>query len=379
MERRQRVKAYINRHFGVDADIRAPFEVITQLRSEGIDAVPSIIPRLLLGEEKDGAKRSVLSVNGHEVLPLSGMSDRVTVLCNEPGEYVTYHSDQNGLHNPPGVWESGRVDIVAIGDSFTQGYCVPSDKNFVALIRKDHPATLNLGMAGEGPLQMLGAFEEYAARFNPKVVLWFYFEGNDLIDLQDERKSPLLMQYLNEGFKQDLLGRKADVDRGIAGYIERETVAEEKKRAAIKPDGRFDKWVYIAKLSSLRERLGLVYGSDAEQAQVLAEVTGEAVDLFRRVMTLAKERVSAHGGRLYFVYLPEWTRYKGNLGSAEKQREPVLQIVNDLGIPVIDVHPLFQSHKDPMSLFPFSAPGHYTEEGHRLVAEQVLKALASSK
>ena len=32
-----------------------------------------------------------------------------------------------------------------------------------------------------------------------------------------------------------------------------------------------------------------------------------------------------------------------------------------------------------MSLFPFHAPGHYNEEGHRLVAEEMLNALASGK
>src|SRR5215510_13425661 len=54
--------------------------------------------------------------------------------------------------NPRGLWAQGSVKIVALGDSFTHGYCVPDDKNFIALVRRVHPGTLNLGMAGDGPL-----------------------------------------------------------------------------------------------------------------------------------------------------------------------------------------------------------------------------------
>ena len=69
---------------------------------------------------------------------------------------------------------------MAVGDSFTHGACVPSEDNFVGVIRADHPATANLGMDSNGPLLMLASLKEYALRFRPKTVLWFYFEGNDL-------------------------------------------------------------------------------------------------------------------------------------------------------------------------------------------------------
>jgi hypothetical protein len=69
-------------------------------------------------------------------------------------------------------------------------------------------------------------------------------------------------------------------------------------------------------------------------------------------------------------------------GVLEEKRDDVLAMVRDLKIPVIDIHEVFQSHKEPLSLFPFRASGHYNEEGHRLVAEEVLtkigKILAES-
>jgi hypothetical protein len=43
---------------------------------------------------------------------------------------------------------------------------------------------------------------------------------------------------------------------------------------------------------------------------------------------------------------------------------------------VVDINDGFQAHADPLSLFPFRRLGHYNEEGHRLVAETVLKSIA---
>ena len=75
------------------------------------------------------------------------------------------------------------------------GYCVPPEKSFVALIRQRHPATLNLGVAGDGPLLMLATLQEHLTALRPRTVLWFYFEGNDLLDLQTERQSAVLRSY----------------------------------------------------------------------------------------------------------------------------------------------------------------------------------------
>ena len=182
--------------------------MITGLRRQGIDACTIDYSSTAAGKEPGGTRKSPLSVNGQEVITLSGVADRITVLCNESGQYVTYRSDRHGLRNPREVWESDRVEVAALGDSFTQGYCVPGDKNFVGLIRKQHPVTINLGMAGNGPLMMLAAFEEYAARFKPKVVLWFYFEGNDLLELPRGNPARYSCEYLKAGFNQNFGGEK---------------------------------------------------------------------------------------------------------------------------------------------------------------------------
>ena len=108
-------------------------------------------------------------------MPFGGISNRVTVLCNESGEWITYQSDEHGFQNPKGTWQSGHIDIAALGDSFAHGYCVPSDKSFVAFDPTAYPRSLNLGMAGNGPLLMLAASKSIcqAIRAKDRLVVLF--------------------------------------------------------------------------------------------------------------------------------------------------------------------------------------------------------------
>lgn len=379
--REQRQKAAkLAKQFGVNADTRDRVEVITDLRKRGIDAVThALILKLIGAWEKDSNGISALNVHGSEMIPLSGIANKVTVLCNESGAWVTYRSDQHGFHNPEGMWESARISIATIGDSFTEGYCVPSDKNFVALIRKRHPATLNLGIADEGPLLELATLEEYLPLFAPKVVLWFYYEGNDLTDLQREKHFPLLMRYLKGDFKQGLLERQSDNDQALTEYLDRKMALEISKRDRKKGLGDYgNELLEIAKLSGLRQRLGLAYGQVVEEVEMSADLrSGRTMDLFTEIISQAKSRVSAWGGTLYVVYLPAWSRYANVPDRGIEQRETVLALVKNLGIPTIDLHPAFQAHGDPLSLFPFRKNGHYNENGHRIVAAEVLKAIPS--
>ena len=64
--------------------------------------------------------KSTLSVGGVELQPLGGIARVLTVHCNESGSWVTFQSDEHGFRNPLGLWQSGTLDIAAVGDSFTE-------------------------------------------------------------------------------------------------------------------------------------------------------------------------------------------------------------------------------------------------------------------
>ena len=374
-ERKQKAAKFLKGQFGVDFDIRDRIQVIAELEERGIEAVPAVIPRWLLKKPKNGKMTSAEGIAGTGITPLGGVANKVTVLCNESGSYVTYLSDERGFHNPKGIWRSSRVEIAALGDSFVQGYCVPSEANFVSRIRGRYPTILNIGMAGEAPLLMLATMQEYLPSFRPKIVLWFYYEGNDLRDLSDEKKSRLLMRYLKDDFSQGLVARQNEVDQALTNYI----ATEKAKKLGEGPKGisKIDALLRIARLTTLRQRLGLIYGEDAEDDVALADQDAN-IKLFHDILSQAKSRVSAWGGTLYFIYLPAWERYARNdHGFGTDARTTVLDLVKDLDIPIIDIHPAIQAHGDPLSLFPFRGNGHYNEKGHKVVADEVLKTLSS--
>jgi hypothetical protein len=355
---------------GVDIDTRDPAEVVTDLRKRGIAAVLQIVLPILKKQNDSGVK-SAIHVHGIEIMPLGGISNKVTVVCNQNGEYLIYKTDEHGFHNPRGAWQSDHIDIAAVGNSFTLGYCVPSEKNFVALIRQRYPSTLNLGMAGEGPLHMLAVVKEYLPLFKPKIVLWFYFEGNNLRELQYEKQSPLLRRYLQNDFDQGLLERQNDIDLALMDHVENEMARKMTELPKRSPDRGY-RLGEIIKLVFLRQQFGLVYGTDAQEL----DLEGATMDLFCEILSQAKKRISTWGGTLYFIYLPSWERYALNRpGVGGKLRTRVLAYVKSLGLPIIDLHPAFQAQSDPLSLFPFRETGHYNEKGHRLVAEEVLKAI----
>jgi len=355
----KREAARIAKQFGVDVDTRDRLQVIEDFAKQGIEAVPPI--------------RLPIFVNGTEIMPLGGISDKMTVVCNQNGEYLTFRSDEHGFHNAKGVWQSINLKAVAVGNSFTMGYCVPSDKNYVALMNERYPGILNLAMAGEGPLSILAVLKEYLEPLQPKRVLWFYFEGNNLAELQDEKRSPILMRYLKEDFRQGLAGRQNDIDDALMNYVK-----TQRAKGSGGMRGRsydfLDRTRDVVKLNELRKQFGLVHGTSKVEMAITSTAT---LNLFREILAQAKQRVVGWGGKLYFIYLPNWERFaQGDPGIGGRQRAQVLGFVNALGLPLIDLLPAFESQDRPLSLFPFRRPGHYNEKGHRLVADEVLKAMS---
>jgi hypothetical protein len=365
-------KAYaakLTKQFGVEIDTRDMREVIGDMRKQGIDAVPFVSPtNNLFDKQPDGSYKSALNIQGTEVMPLAGISNKFTVMCNENGYYATYEADEHGFHNPRGIWRSRRFEVAVLGDSFPHGYCVPSDKNFVATIRQRYPALLNLGIAGNGPLANLATFKEYVTQFTPKIVLWFHFVDNDLTDLQRERKS-LLSRYLQDGFTQNLRARQNDIDMAMTGEIGRLMTRPKKKswHAHVK-----DRLLEYVKLSTLRQKSGLIGGENTDEMKAAADLlSSDNMDVFRNSLLQVKAGVEKWGGEFYFVYLPSWSLYT----NVDEQGKKVLALVRTLGIPIIDLYPVFQGHSDPLSLFPFRENGHYNENGHRLVGEEILRTL----
>lgn len=333
-------------------DRRSRIQVIQDLRSSGLDAYPNYVPRTHLG--------SGLTMGKRVVFPFGGVRNVPTVYCNELGEYLIYRSDEFGFNNPPGLWKQ-NIDVALIGDSFTVGACVSPDKSVASLIRNYYPNTLNLGGSGNGPLIELAVLREYLADKKPRIVLWFFFSGNDPGDLYSELEDKTLLLYLSDSrFTQKLRESASQVDAALIDFLDpllRTNSSPWADRRRILRS--------IITLATLREKMGFLGLKRNLESNMAAP--------FRRVLVEAQKSVSGWGGNLYLVYLPSYSSVKD--GRSSKSHRIVTEVTRDLNIPMLDMWPIFLAQPDPLGLFPFRRHGHYTGEGYRLVAENIIRVL----
>lgn len=334
------------------------FQVVQEYRDRGFDTYPIIFPRWHL--------RHSATSNGDRFFPLAGISNRHTLFCNESGEWVVYQSDEHGFNNPTGLYEA--LDILILGDSFAQGWCVGLNESVAGQLRQDGRKVLNLAYAATGPLIELATLREYGEPYQPKVVLWMYFEGDDLYNLSQEQESLLLQKYLAGDFRQGLRQRQPDVDSLLINDL---LVLENEARTETLSTERANSqtsWVRIAKLEKVNRLLKRYISiSDSPTSD---HAIGKMLPILRQILVVADEKVDGWDGQLVFVYLPAWERYQYPRKQTY-QREQVLALVAELNIPIIDFHNVLSAQADPLSFFPFRAHGHYTAEGYGLLTQQI--------
>lgn len=357
-------------------DARDRVQVTLDLQADGIPAVPSIEPKGLLVPEPDGSLRARTTDRGSELQALGGVANRYTVVCNETGTWISYTSDRYGMHNPDWVWDVSNASLAAVGDAFANGWCADSKSHFIGLLRRARPAVVNLGQSGNGPLLTLASIVEYLPALRPETVLWFHYELNDLDDLSTELRSPLLRKYLTEGFQQALVERQDAIDREIGTLIREH---ESFWRHGNLQVGDFSVTGApgflrgLLKLPRARLFLGLTYGDDAAAYDY---------GMFEKALTRARDTVRGWDGTLRLVYLPAASRYvtlAGRGGRHEVDRIRLREIARRLEVDVVDVHESFETHGRPLAFFnPIAGGtyGHYTTEGHRLVADLIRERLA---
>lgn len=292
--------------------------------------------------------------------PLSGVSNAETLQCNENGYFSMYKSDRYGFNNPDTEWDRKTIEFLLVGDSFAHGSCVnrPNDIASVLRVLTNKPV-LNLGYAANGPLTEYATLREYL-KPNVKKVIWVYYEFNDLLDLKNELKNRILINYLNDlKFSQDLKNKQMKIDELANNYII-QSMKKEVVRKKVENSVSY-KIIRYLKFYNLRNSFKNIFRGQPEPQQE-----------FIKILKQANELTSKNNAKLYFVYLPGYYKYKFNYSDGNYLK--VKKIVNDLNIPFIDVHAeVFAKEENPLKLFPFSIFGHYTVEGYKKIAETIYK------
>jgi hypothetical protein len=290
--------------------------------------------------------------DSEKILTFSGVSNYQTIMCNENGYYAIYDSDRHGFNNPDDQWDRD-VDFILIGDSFVHGGCVNRPNDIASNLRKFNLTGLNLGIGGNGPLTNFAILREY--NIKNKNIIWFFYEGNDLANLEREIQNKYLINYLKDSsFTQNLKFKQKLLNKLILSTIQDEIkkVHTEKK---INYNEIFSR---VIKLYYLRQFIFTYPKPEFEQ-----------------ILKLTKNFSQKSKSKLYFVYLPDFYTVKTNLKKPYFYK--VKKIVNGLNIPFIDIHEeVFKKEKEPLVLFPFKQNGHYTEAGYEKISEVIFNFIS---
>jgi hypothetical protein len=337
---------FYEKQTGKKWDTRSRFEIYNDLKKENNDIVVEISPYNYLERN-------------FQIFPFSGVSNSETIYCNENGYYSIYHSDRYGFNNPDKEWDKGEIEYLLVGDSYTHGGCVNRPDDIASVIRNSsNRSVLNLGYASNGPLIEYVTLREYLD-LNVKKVLWMYNEGNDFRNLNDELKDKTLKNYLNDlTFSQNLKLKQKEINNLALNIIEEKIREKDEKQSDNKP---------------FRLKIPNFFKIANTRTLIFPPTQSKPQQEFKEILKLTKKLANKNNSKLYFVYLPEWTRYKKNYSNTNYKL--VKKIVNELNITLIDIHEeVFKKENNPLSLFSYeSINGHYNVIGHKKVGETIYR------
>jgi len=295
------------------------------------------------------------AVERREDAVLSNVPEMETVLCNDDGRWISFRSDHDGFNNPRRI---AHPKLAVLGDSYIHGYCLPTEQTIVGQLDERIPGTLGFGVQGNGPLYELETLEYYLPALEPPDVVWAFFEGNDLSDLELESQVPWLLESLDA---PAIAYPRPEKQRSMEAVVSRLEQHLDELRPVVPIE-----WNRAFALLRTSQALGVHYGR-----------AGGRLDLFERILARAQREVRSWGGTLHLLYMPELDRYHGllpNAGAMDASKALVTEIADRLAIPVIDAARAFDAQPDPLALFNLSHT-HYTAEGARVVADTVAAAL----
>ena len=314
----------------------------------------------------------------YSILPFSGLSNSETVYNNENGYYFIYKSDRYGFNNPDSQWDK-TTDYVMVGDSFTHGCCVNRPYDIASVLRKISKKTvINLGYSSHGPLLQYATLREY---LTPEVknVIWFFFEGNDLLDLNNELDSLKLKNYLKDkNFTQNLKKNQNKINKIMRKIIDLEEKEEKIKDKKIEREREARELresgflYYLSRFFKLHYTRGIIIPVFHKQPSSFLKQDYNFSEL-RNILELSAHLTKQNNAKLFFVYLPEYARYQLSYKKYDQTNyHKIEKIIRELNIPFIDIHKLvFKSQKNPLMLFPFEKNNHYNVDGYKKVANAV--------
>jgi hypothetical protein len=210
---------------------------------------------------------------------------------------ITFTYDRWGYRNPT---ELQRADVVLIGDSYVEGWYVSDEQTVASRLaaRLGRPVA-NLGVAGYGTMQELRVLQGDALRRSPRVVVWFFFEGNDLYDDQHFENTLLATAPRAEDGTPHPEGFARDHGWARRSFVLNAFRLIRRVSHPVVPN-RAPYWALLSRPGESAERIYFFDYAGVPWTEFEEERWGKAKISFEKGIGLARD----HGIALLLVYIP---------------------------------------------------------------------------
>ena len=231
------------------------------------------------------------------------------------------------------MWNYHAHDILILGDSFAESYCVQNtlQENFSSNLK-----LVSLGKGGNGPLTSVASFIEYNIKFNAKTV-YFLVVPNDYsrpighklnIDLERELSEPILRRYLTDyRFNYNYFnGLDLSAYRNFAIHYSKglfNTLHENeiRKETIIRKVSHLFLYDFFRKI--------LINSIEQDTAEIRFIDNSRLKNVYRRSITEA----NLHDSRLVFIPLPD----KQYSCKEDPRQTFITQVLKDINANVLNV------------------------------------------
>jgi hypothetical protein len=281
--------------------------------------------------------------------------------------------DSRGFRNDH---EISQAPIVVIGDSMVEWGLVPQEAlTSTRLSQGLQVQVANLGQPAYGPQQELVVLRKWGLALRPKIVLWFFFEGNDLLDVQRYESFTEHWDALSKDFhsfkRRSFTSNALTLLEGIAAIKHRTDGEEARRRSCRFVRGRTD------------DDKTLYFGYEGLP---LSEKNLASLDTAQKIFFDAQTLSQNTGVKLLFVFIPikfrvyhEFCKFPDD--GYGKKWQP-----NDLpsrletwhkaqGFPYLDLTAALRTAAANGELVYFSDDGHLNAKGHEVAAETIASFL----
>ena len=363
--KQERIK--IARINNLDYDLRSPDQFY--LDKKKIEE--NLEPKFLYAKTFNSFKAFQDAKKNNSVIPFRGPINKKSISCAEDLTYGLYENDKYGFKNSNDIYEK-KINSFLLGDSYAEGLCVSNEEDIAGNLNKKNLNTINYGVTGTGPLISLAILREFGKYFKPKNIIYLYFEGNDLEDLNFEKNEINLINYLDPNHSIDYINKYDE----IISFLEKAKKESEERLANIKNLENYNEidsdsianlkahLKDIAELSNLKNIFR--YRIFKRQKQIYD------FELFYSVIKKMDEYAKEIKSDYYFVYIPSWSRYFTKFTNKDaliKSKDKIIKDLNSKNINVIDLTEFFDTAENIKQYYPLGYVGHFNANGYAKIAD----------